>query len=241
MQDPEADTEWNDVLRAKGILPPKEKKEEITEDDIVNMLENTIEKKTQDKAYEDMTKDELEDIEDDIDEEDERMFEMYRRQRMLEMMAQQKKSMFGSVLEISKADWVDEVNKAGDSIWVIVHVYSEGLPHCKLINQHVTELAAKFPTSKFVKGRASVCIPNYPDKNLPTIFVYKDGDLKKQWIGSDQLHGMSCKCEDLEWMLGQVGAIPTEMDENPRKQVHDVMQSNIRSATAGNDDDEDDW
>ena len=24
MQDPNADTEWNDILRAKGILPPKE-------------------------------------------------------------------------------------------------------------------------------------------------------------------------------------------------------------------------
>lgn len=23
MQDPNADTEWNDILRAKGILPPK--------------------------------------------------------------------------------------------------------------------------------------------------------------------------------------------------------------------------
>ena len=43
--DPNEDTEWNDVLRAKGIIPPKEKKEEITEDDIVNMLEQTIEKK----------------------------------------------------------------------------------------------------------------------------------------------------------------------------------------------------
>lgn len=45
LQDPNEDTEWNDVLRAKGIIPPKEKKEEITEDDIVNMLEQTIEKK----------------------------------------------------------------------------------------------------------------------------------------------------------------------------------------------------
>jgi len=24
MQDPNADTEWNDILRSKGILPPKE-------------------------------------------------------------------------------------------------------------------------------------------------------------------------------------------------------------------------
>lgn len=33
------------MLRAKGIIPQKEKKDEITEDDIVNMLENTIEQK----------------------------------------------------------------------------------------------------------------------------------------------------------------------------------------------------
>jgi hypothetical protein len=45
MQDPNEDTEWNDVLRAKGILPPKEKKD-ITEDDIVSMLEQTIQQKS---------------------------------------------------------------------------------------------------------------------------------------------------------------------------------------------------
>ena len=45
MQGPNEDTEWNDVLRAKGILPPKEKKD-ITEDDIVSMLEQTIQQKT---------------------------------------------------------------------------------------------------------------------------------------------------------------------------------------------------
>ena len=44
-QDPNADTEWNDVLRAKGILPPKQN-QEITEDDIVGMLEQTIENKS---------------------------------------------------------------------------------------------------------------------------------------------------------------------------------------------------
>lgn len=42
------------------------------------------------------------------------------------MMEQQKKSSFGSVLEISKADWVEQVNKAGENVWVIIHVYSEG-------------------------------------------------------------------------------------------------------------------
>ena len=37
----------------------------------------------------------------------------------------QQKSKFGSVLEITKQDWVEQVNKAGDGVWVIVHVYSD--------------------------------------------------------------------------------------------------------------------
>ena len=35
MQDPNEDTEWNDILRAKGIIPEKQKEAEVTEDDIV--------------------------------------------------------------------------------------------------------------------------------------------------------------------------------------------------------------
>lgn len=44
LQNPNEDTEWNDILRQKGIIPQKEK--EITEDEIVSMLEETIENKT---------------------------------------------------------------------------------------------------------------------------------------------------------------------------------------------------
>lgn len=45
LQDPNADTEWNDVLRAKGILPPKETLE-VTEQDLINMVEAAIEQKS---------------------------------------------------------------------------------------------------------------------------------------------------------------------------------------------------
>ena len=46
MQDPNEDTEWNDVLRAKGIIPEKPKEKEVTEDEIVSMLEKTIKEKS---------------------------------------------------------------------------------------------------------------------------------------------------------------------------------------------------
>ena len=46
MQDPNEDTEWNDILRAKGIIPERPKEKEITEDDIVSMLEQTVKDKS---------------------------------------------------------------------------------------------------------------------------------------------------------------------------------------------------
>jgi len=85
MQDPNADTEWNDVLRAKGIIPQKEK--EVTEDDLVKMLESTIDEKSRSRGLGDMCLDELNDREDDIDDDDEKIFEEYRRQRLGEMKA----------------------------------------------------------------------------------------------------------------------------------------------------------
>ena len=76
MQNPSEDTEWNDALRRHGILPQKEG--EVTEDQLINMVEETVQKKTGMnvvKAYEDMTLDELEELE---DEEDERVLLQYR-------------------------------------------------------------------------------------------------------------------------------------------------------------------
>lgn len=76
MQNPNEDTEWNDALRRHGILPAKEG--EVTEDQLINMVEETVQKKTGMnvvKAYEDMTLEELEELE---DEEDERVLLQYR-------------------------------------------------------------------------------------------------------------------------------------------------------------------
>ncbi|ELU04436.1 hypothetical protein CAPTEDRAFT_102698, partial [Capitella teleta] len=234
--DPNADTEWNDVLRSKGILPPKEEKE-ITEEDLVRMVEQTIDQKSKGKEMGDMDLDELNDLEDDVDEEEERIFEAYRRQRMQELKQAQSLAKFGDIKEISKSDWITEVNKAGEGIWVVVHIYQQGIPMCSLMNNYLAQLARKFPQTKFLKGVASTCIPNYPDKNLPTIFVYFEDNMKKQWIGAPTFGGMNLKQDELEWMLGQIGAVPTTLEENPRKEVKDVMTSGIRSAVEEDSDD----
>ena len=47
LQDPNADTEWNDALRRHGIIPQKEK--ELTEDDIIGLVEQTVQQKASGK------------------------------------------------------------------------------------------------------------------------------------------------------------------------------------------------
>ena len=45
---------------------------------------------------------------------------------MAEMKASQLKACYGEVREISKSDYVAEVNNAGEGIWVVLHVYKPG-------------------------------------------------------------------------------------------------------------------
>ncbi|XP_075887080.1 phosducin-like protein 3 [Nelusetta ayraudi] len=222
MQDPNADTEWNDILRRKGILPPKEEPKEDEEEEQALKQQSIV------KTYEDMTLDELDENEDEFGEEDEAAIEMYRQKRLAEWKATQLKNVFGEVVEISGQDYIKEVNKAGDGIWVVLHLYKPGVPLCALINQHLCGLARKFPQTKFLKSISTTCIPNYPDHNLPTIFVYFEGDMKAQYIGPLVFGGMNLKADELEWRLSESGAIKTDLEENPKKQIEDKLMSSIR-------------
>uniref|UniRef100_A0A2K5QGW9 Phosducin-like protein 3 n=1 Tax=Cebus imitator TaxID=2715852 RepID=A0A2K5QGW9_CEBIM len=200
MQDPRADTEWNDILHKKGIFL-KELEEEAEEEQ--HMVQQSVV-----TTYEDH--------EDEFHEEDERAIEMYRQQRLAEWKATKLKNKFGEFLEISGKDYVQEVTKAGEGLWVILHLYKRGIPFCALINQHLSGLASKFPDVKFIKAISTTCIPNYPDRNLPTIFVYLEGDIKAQFIGP------------LVFGETESGAINTDLEENPKMQIEDVLLSSLR-------------
>merc|ERR1712086_1118838 len=175
-----------------------------------------------------------EDTEWDDDEEEAILLQM-RNQRIAEMKARQAKKQFGSVREITAVDYVQEVNKAGEDIFVVLHLYRQGVPLCNLINEYMNRLAPRFPLTKFIKAISTTCIPNYPDKNLPTIFVYHEGKMKGQLVGPEQFRGMNLTQDEFEYLLGQTKAIETTIKDDPKPKVKDVMMSSLR----GNQDDDD--
>ena len=44
-----------------------------------------------------------------------------------------KKEVYGSVREITGVDYVDEVNKAGDGVWVVLHLYQSRYPYLTMV------------------------------------------------------------------------------------------------------------
>ncbi|XP_036621352.1 phosducin-like protein 2 [Trichosurus vulpecula] len=226
MQDPNEDTEWNDILRDFGILPPKEVKKDETEEMVLR-----LQKEAMAKPYEKMTLAQLKEAEDDFDDEDMRAMETYRLKRLQEWKALQKTKKFGELREISGNQYVKEVTNAEKDVWVIIHLYRSSIQMCLLLNQHLSVLARKFPETKFVKAVVNSCIQHYHDRCLPTIFVYKNGQIEGKFIGIIECGGINLKLEELEWKLAQVGAIQTDLEENPKKQIVDVMISSIRNTS----------
>jgi hypothetical protein len=168
--------------------------------------------------------DELDELEDS---EDEDVLLQYRLKRIAEMRATASKARYGSVREISGQDYVGEVNKAGDDVWVVLHLYSRGVPFCSLLNQYLNTIAQKYPQTKCLRAIATTCIENYPERNLPTIFVYYEGKMVKQYVGTMDLRGTNLTIDEFEYLLGKAGAVPTEIKEDPRVGVKDKMFSDL--------------
>ncbi|VTJ68455.1 Hypothetical predicted protein [Marmota monax] len=169
-RDPNEDTEWNEILRDFGILPPKEEPKDEIEEMVLR-----LQKEAMVKPYEKMSLAQLKEAEDEFDEEDMKAIEVY------------------------------------------------SIPMCLLVNQHLSLLARKFPETKFVKAIVNSCIQHYHDNCLPTIFVYKSGQIEGKFIGIVECGGINLKLEELEWKLAEVGAIQTELEENPKKVIEDMM------------------
>lgn len=75
------------------------------------------------KDLKDLSLDELDELE---DEEDELVLLKYRNQRIAEMKALAEKAKYSDVTEISAIDYVEQVNKAGPDVYVVLHLFKPG-------------------------------------------------------------------------------------------------------------------
>lgn len=111
-------TEWEDILRSKGILPPEKSADELASDTLKAMMEERVENydphATKDVSALDA------DLE-EADEEEEAILRTYRDARLAEMKAASGKRRYGpGIAYISATDWKAEVTNAEKELPVIV-------------------------------------------------------------------------------------------------------------------------
>ncbi|KAG5303616.1 phosducin family protein [Histoplasma capsulatum var. duboisii H88] len=202
VDNPNADTEWNDILRKHGIIPEKPPSPTpIIEEALLEAAQREHENRLENK-----TLDELDALE---DEEEAEFLAKYRKQRFEEMSLLQKTSIHNQVYPLQKPDYAKDVTEASSKYFVLVNLTSSSVNNIEsqLLTELWRQLAMKYGDIKFCEIRADMCIEGYPDRNTPTILAYKDGDIKRQLVTLKELRGPKTTLEDLEKLLVSLGAI----------------------------------
>lgn len=188
--------------------------------------------------------------------------------RMQEMQRIASKEKYGDVRQISKPDFVKEVTEASKECSVIVHLFQDAIPACKLMSRHLSELAQRYKAVKFLKIVADQCIPNYPDRNVPTLLVYVDGDIRANMVGAVLFGGMKMTVESkwhfkdesmrllndsncgfwkgLRKQLIQTGALPADpedmtKDSESSRGRKSIYSSNATAALSSDEEDDDEY
>eukprot|EP01040_Poterioochromonas_malhamensis_P003241 gene3241-3454_t len=240
-------TEWDDILIKKGITT----REEVLLSKGLNPLdymekeeEEFEEGPTKEEVLANLNLDEIDELLDDEDlDEDHLALEKYRKQRLEEMKKTAVTNRFGEVVEIVKDEWIREVTEGSKSSIVLVHLYSDAMIECQLMDEALKRLAPKFRYLKFLRIKYNQAIENWPEKNLPTVFIYEKGNLRTQIITLNALGGKSMTAQDLEWHLVKQGIITdSELDEDPRTVERTTVKKTLNSSRLrnyGSDEDSD--
>jgi len=191
-------TEWDDIQRRLGNLPPLEQPEapEAADDAGAGPLVPSTSDASEREADEELA--------------------ALRTRRLNEL----KQGRFGSLIEIKRDRFVSEVNQAGDGIGVVVFLFKKGHYPSSYMLVLLEKLASCFKDVKFVQIGHEECIPGYPDANLPTLLLYRDDELLGQLVGTSPYGGSSYGIDDVEWELAAAKLIETEIVRNPHEQPH---------------------
>jgi len=222
-------SEWEDILIKKGIRT----KETILEERGLDFTEHMDKYKPKEEevvvsTHEMLEKASLEDlevVEDALD--DERAIQEYREARLRELREKRAKDRYGVVKDIDKVDWTREVNDASQNCWVVVHMFQDSLVECRLMDECLKDIAARFKYIKVVRIKSTSAVENWPDRNLPTLFMYHEGEAREQIMTLKTLQGKQMKPVNLEWALVEKGLITdSELDSDPA-QAEEAAASNL--------------
>lgn len=88
------------------------------------------------------------------------------------------------MIELEENNWKEEISKPGI---IVVDFYASWCGPCKSLAKTLEELSEELESIRFVKINVEDCdsaSEEYGIRNVPTLIIFKDGELKKKSVGS---------------------------------------------------------
>lgn len=215
--DPTEDTEWNDILRAHKIIPEKGPDPDENREDLLAEARQL----QHESRLDDLELDELDELE---DEEDDEIVQEYKARRMNEMQQTINRSVFGSLIPITKGEYTKEVTEASEKHWIFVFLYKDYLSASKKLRPIMTEFAHRYGSIKVCAIVSDQAIENYPDQAVPTILVYYQNNMKEQFVGLKT----STTLVDIEKIAIGLGALGDDDVRRSRKRAGAEREEQVR-------------
>lgn len=147
-----------------------------------------------------------------LQDEDERSLKRYRKQCMQEM---HERLSFGPTFEVvheleSGEDFLEVIEKEHRLTLVVVHIYQHGVKGCEELNSCMDCLASEYPSVKFCRINAvdSGAAERFSPEVLPTLLVYKAGELLGNFLAVTQYFKEEFFATDVEVFLNEYGLLP---------------------------------
>ncbi|NWI64121.1 PHOS protein, partial [Todus mexicanus] len=146
------------------------------------------------------------------EQEDESCLQKYRKRCMQDM--HQRLSFgpkYGYLCELQNGEqFLEAIEKERKTTTVIVHIYEDGIKGCEALNNSLTCLAAEYATVKFCKIKASDtgAGDRFSNEVLPTLLVYKGGELLSNFISVSEQFNEEFFAVDVESFLNEYGLLP---------------------------------
>uniref|UniRef100_A0A4W4GW80 Phosducin n=1 Tax=Electrophorus electricus TaxID=8005 RepID=A0A4W4GW80_ELEEL len=149
-----------------------------------------------------------------IREEDEGCLRKYRKHCMQEMHEYLSFGpRFNSIIELEDGEaFLDTIEKEHHLTLVIVHIYDDGIQGCEALNKCLTCLADEYSTVKFCRIRVSAtgAEEQFPKDVLPTLLVYKAGEMLANFICITKNLNEEFFATDVENFLNEYGLLPAK-------------------------------
>ena len=126
---------------------------------------------------------------------------------------------------------------------MVVELFKKGIPESVAMSELLTGLAERQRSTKFVNIQSTECVENWPDDQVPCLFLYNEGKLQTQLIGLDHCGGKDgLSVDKLDWSLASKGVFKSSCESDPFVQKFKVRRNFVETTEKGDErESDDDW